>query len=92
MLWGGLAFIGARTVMAYATEMDYCSYVGFFFFFVHFFSVQKIKLKLLLLQAWNRAGESRMTWERKLSNHLEWAKFLPTAEWIPPLTKSDVHL
>lgn len=70
MLWGGLAFIGARTVMAYATEMDYCSYVGFFFSLYIFFLFRKSNLNYCFYRheielgraAWPGRGSSATTW------------------------------
>lgn len=71
MLWGGLAFTGARTVMTCGTEMDYCSYVAWIFFpFYIFLLFRKSNLNgcfysheiELERAAWPGRGGSATTW------------------------------
>lgn len=72
MLWGGLAFTGARTVIAHGTEMDYCSYVEWLFFFSLYIFLLFRKSNLngcfyrheieLERAAWPGRGGSATTW------------------------------
>lgn len=71
MLWGRLAFTGARTVMVYGREMDYCSYVGWIFFSLYIFLLfRKSNLNCCFYRheieleraAWSGRGGSATTW------------------------------